>query len=112
MEFPEVGTRPRRFHALTRPRRGLDNTETPFSRSTDMAEVLRFTKWLMQYRGEETALGDLARQVAQDPEWQDPGSLAALESALQGAGCSMATLQTARRAWRRYLADSARPPAR
>ncbi len=76
-----------------------------------MAGALTFTKWLTQYRGEETAFGDFARAVVQDPEWEDPRSLSALESQLQGAGCSHATLGTARRAWRRYVADSA-PPRR
>jgi hypothetical protein len=76
-----------------------------------MAGPPTFTKWLMQYRGEETAFGDFARAVAQDPEWEDPRSLPSLESHLQGAGCSHATLETARRAWRRYAADCA-PPRR
>jgi len=75
-----------------------------------MAEAAAFTKWLQQYQGEMTAFGDFARAVARDPEWEDPRSLPALESQLQGAGCSHATLETARRAWRRYLADCA--PAR
>ncbi len=72
-----------------------------------MAEALSFTKWLLQYRGEDTAFGDFARAVAQDPEWEDPRSLSLLESHLQGAGCSQASLETARRAWRRYAADCA-----
>ncbi len=72
-----------------------------------MAEVAAFTKWLQQYRGEATAVGDFARAVARDPEWEDPRSLPALESQLQGGGCSHATLETARRAWRRYAADCA-----
>ncbi len=76
-----------------------------------MTDGATFTRWLMQYRGEETAFGEFARAVVQDPEWQDPSSLGALESQLQGAGCSHATLETARRAWRRYAADCA-PPRR
>jgi hypothetical protein len=72
------------------------------------ADVLTFTKWLLQHRGEETAIGDLARQVAQDAEWTDPLTLSALESTLLGAGCSGAVLETARRAWRRYAADAPR----
>lgn len=75
--------------------------------SGPMAEVAAFTKWLQQYRGEATAFGDFARAVARDPEWEDPRSLPALESQLQGAGCSLATLEIARRAWRRYTADCA-----
>ncbi len=72
------------------------------------ADLLTFTKWLLQLRGEETAIGDLARQVAEDPEWTDPHTLSALESTLLGAGCSGAVLETARRAWRRYAADAPR----
>ncbi len=71
-----------------------------------MATPLPFTKWLRQYRGEATAVGDLARQVARDHEWADPPSLAALESQLSGAGCSQAVLATARRAWHRYASDA------
>ncbi len=74
-----------------------------------MAGSPTFTKWLLQYRGEETTFGDFARAVARDPEWEDPRSLPALESHLQGAGCSHATLETARRAWRRYTADCLSP---
>jgi len=76
-----------------------------------MADASGFTKWLLQYRGEKTAFGDFARAVAQDPEWENPRSLPALESLLQGAGCAHATLETARRAWRRYAADCAPPRA-
>ncbi len=71
-------------------------------------DVLTFTKWLLQHRAEETAIGDLARQVARDPEWTDPATLPALESALLGAGCPKHVLETARRAWRRYTADAPR----
>ncbi len=79
-----------------------------------MAGTSGFTKWLFQHRGEKTAFGDFARAVARDPEWDDPQTLAALESLLQGAGCAHATLETARRAWRRYVADTApsRPAGR
>lgn len=76
-----------------------------------MAEASGFTRWLLQYRGEKTAFGDFARAVAQDPEWDDPRSLVALESLLQGADCAHATLETARRAWRRYAADCTPPRA-
>ncbi len=76
-----------------------------------MAGPPTFTKWLMQYRGEQTAFGDLARAVERDTEWEDPRSLTALESLLQGAGCQHTTLVTARRAWRRYAADCT-PPRR
>ncbi len=75
-----------------------------------MEGPLTFTKWLTQHRGEATAFGDFARAVVHDPEWEDPRSLSALESQLLGAGCAYATLETARRAWRRYTGDCA--PAR
>lgn len=80
------------------------------SRGEAPASRLPFTKWLMQFRGEATATGDLARQAARDPEWAEPASLAALESHLQGAGCSQATLEVARRAWRRYAGDAGPRP--
>ncbi len=69
-----------------------------------------FTRWLLQYRKEATAVGDLARRVAGDPEWTDPPTLAALESQLSGAGLPQATLDVARRAWRRYLSDAVTRP--
>jgi hypothetical protein len=65
-----------------------------------------FTKWLLRYQGEATAVGDLARQVARDPEWTDPVTLTGLESQLLGAGSPQATLDVARRAWRRYASDA------
>ena len=65
-----------------------------------------FTQWLLQYERDATAVGDLARQVARDPEWTDPATLAALESQLLGAGSPQATLDVARRAWRRYASDA------
>ncbi|HTX52745.1 MAG TPA: hypothetical protein VMD08_05010 [Candidatus Baltobacteraceae bacterium] len=70
-----------------------------------IAPGLTFTKWLTQFRGEQTALGDLARRVRADTEWEDPRSLAALESALLGAGRSQAEVQVARRAWHRFRGD-------
>jgi hypothetical protein len=75
-----------------------------------MSSRFPFSKWLLQYQGEATALGDLARQVARDPEWSDPLTLTALESQLLGAGCPQATLDLARRAWRRYTSDTAPRP--
>jgi len=39
-------------------------------------------------------------------KWTDPPTLAALESQLLGAGSSQATLDAARRAWRRYASDA------
>ncbi len=65
-----------------------------------------FTRWLLQYQKEATVVGDLARQVARDPEWTDPATLAALESQLLGAGCPPAVVDVARRAWRRYASDA------
>jgi hypothetical protein len=69
-----------------------------------------FTKWLLQRQKEATAVGDLARQVARDPEWTDPKTLAALESQLSGAGSPQATLDVARRAWRRFASDAGTQP--
>ncbi len=83
--------------------------EAPVSAGDEVGRMpkhLTFTAWLLQRRGEETAFGELARRVAADAEWVDPQSLGALESTLQGAGCSQAVMQTARRAWQRYLADA------
>ena len=71
-----------------------------------MAGRYTFTKWLLQYQRDATAIGDLARQVAHDPEWTDPPTLAALESQLSGAGAPRATMDIARRAWRRYASDT------
>jgi hypothetical protein len=71
-----------------------------------------FTKWLMQFQRESTAIGDLARRIARDTEWQDPSSSDAMESQLSGAGVSAETVQVARRAWRRYASDTAAPRPR
>jgi hypothetical protein len=69
-----------------------------------------FTKWLLQYQRDATTVGDLARQVARDPEWTDPATLGALESQLLGAGSPQAIMDVARRAWRRYATDAGRRP--
>jgi len=78
---------------------------SPLPRRERPAGRLPFTRWLLQHQREETAFGDLARQVARDPEWTDPSNLAGLESQLLGAGRPQAVLETARRAWRRYAGD-------
>mgnify|MGYP001464050002 CR=1 FL=1 len=71
-----------------------------------MAGRFPFTKWLLQFQKDSTAVGDLARRVAHDSEWTDPPTLEALESQLLGAGCPQAILDVARRAWRRYASDA------
>jgi hypothetical protein len=71
-----------------------------------MATRFTFTKWLQQFQNESTAIGDLARQVAVDTEWQDPVTIASVESQLSGAGYSQPLLEVARRAWRRYISDA------
>lgn len=76
-----------------------------------MAGRYTFTRWLLQYQREATAVGDLARQVSGDPEWTDPQTLDALESQLSGAGAARPMLDVARRAWRRYTSD-AKPRAK
>jgi len=75
-----------------------------------MTSRFPFTKWLLQYQKEATAIGDLARRVACDAEWTDPPTLTALESQLSGAGSPRATLDVARRAWRRYASDAGTRP--
>jgi len=75
-----------------------------------MAGRYTFTRWLLQHQKEATVVGDLARQVAHDQEWTDPPTLAALESQLSGAGSPQATLDVARRAWRRFASDAGTRP--
>jgi hypothetical protein len=77
-----------------------------------MATRFTFTRWLQQFQQDSTAIGDLARQVVRDTEWQDPTTLAAMESQLSGAGCALPLLEVARRAWNRYISDAAGVPRR
>ena len=94
----------------TRSTRLLSSGQARGTGITIMAGRYTFTKWLLQYQQEATAVGDLARQVARDAEWTDPKTLAALESQLSGAGSPQATLDVARRAWRRYATDAGGRP--
>lgn len=65
--------------------------------------ALSFRTWLRQFRRDETALGDLARDVLADPDWpRGPGSLARYEAHLEDAGACNAAVSALREAWARY----------
>jgi hypothetical protein len=72
-----------------------------------------FRRWLKQFTGEQSAIGDLARDVLADPSWPwGPGSLARYETHLDEAGASAAAVDTLRKAWKRYEDEQARRGAR
>ena len=62
-----------------------------------------FRAWLLQFRRDESALGDLARDVLADPDWpRGPGSLARFEAHLEDAGACDEAAGALREAWARY----------
>ena len=70
--------------------------------------VPSFRRWLRQFRGEESPIGDLARDIHADPGWpRGPGTLARYQEHLQEAGAAPDALAALHSAWRRYQQESA-----
>ena len=68
----------------------------------DAAKVT-FRQWLKQFTGEQSGIGDLARDMYADRRWpRGPGSLAKCEAYLEGAGACDSALEALRAAWARY----------
>lgn len=67
------------------------------------ATVPSFRAWLRQFRHQESAIGDLARDVLADQDWpRGPGSLARYESHLVSLDAIDGALDTLRAAWARF----------
>jgi uncharacterized protein YozE (UPF0346 family) len=62
-----------------------------------------FRAWLRQFRREESAIGDLARDALADQEWpRGPGSLNKYLGHLEDVGACDAAIDTLHEAWARY----------
>jgi len=69
--------------------------------------VRSFRRWLVQFGREESAIGDLARDVRADPGWPSgPGLLARYQVHLQEAGAAPDALEALRSAWLRYQQEN------
>lgn len=65
--------------------------------------MTRFRTWLRQFRDDESAIGDLARDVLDDPDWpRGRGSLTRYVEHLEEAGAVDDAIATLRAAWERY----------
>ncbi|MFI5987565.1 YozE family protein [Streptomyces sp. NPDC051555] len=63
----------------------------------------RFGQWLASFPGEESAVGNLARDAAADPLWPDgPDEIAVFREHLEELGAMEAVLETLQRAWEQY----------
>ena len=76
-----------------------------------MAGAFTFTQWLMQRCREDTAIGDLARDVAHNTGWQNPETLERLLLLLEGWGAGEGTREAARKAWRLFSETTQRAKA-
>ena len=81
--------------------KAIKEATSPKSGET-MAGAFSFTEWLMQRRKEDTAIGDLARDVAQNTGWQNPETLERLLLLLEGWGACEEARDAARKAWRQF----------
>ncbi|MFJ8211845.1 YozE family protein [Streptomyces sp. NPDC096033] len=72
-----------------------------------MAKHQSFTTWLKTHRKDDSAIGDLARDVSADPDWPSrrglPGQIAYLEE----RGAIPRAIDTLERAWKAYDAHRA-----
>ena len=76
-----------------------------------MTGAFTFTQWLMQRCKEDTAIGDLARDVAQNTGWQNPAPLERLLLLLQGWGACEGASEAAHKAWRQLSETTQRARA-
>ncbi len=65
-----------------------------------------FGAWLRQFTQVSSAIGDLARDAAADPDWPDgPDDVETYVDHLESVGASEAALETLADAWARYAAS-------
>ncbi|MEU2507661.1 YozE family protein [Streptomyces sp. NPDC007863] len=66
-----------------------------------------FTTWLKSHVKDDNAIGDLARDVAMDPDWPSGKQLKGQREYLEGRGAISAAVETLERAWDLYRAETA-----
>ncbi|MEU2757563.1 YozE family protein [Streptomyces albidoflavus] len=61
-----------------------------------------FTPWLKTHAKEQNAIGDLARDVAADPNWPSRRQLEGQREYLEELGAVPRAIETLERAWKIY----------
>ncbi|WP_062214345.1 YozE family protein [Streptomyces sp. NBRC 109706] len=67
-----------------------------------MPKPKSFTAWLKTHAGQSNAIGDLAKDVAADPDWPSRKGLAGQRDYLEERGAIPAAIETLERAWSQY----------
>ncbi|WP_326679918.1 YozE family protein [Streptomyces sp. NBC_01237] len=67
-----------------------------------MTRNRNFTSWLKTHSKAESAIGDLARDVAADPDWPSRQRLNGQRGYLEDRGAIPAAVETLERAWELY----------
>lgn len=65
-----------------------------------------FREWMRSMEEEDNAIGDLAREMAQDPNFPDSGDLDALEEYFEGIPHPHQLMDVLRLAWKNYLSST------
>lgn len=71
-----------------------------------------FKAWLSQFRDDQTATGDLARDVAADPDWPVPTDLELIFLHMIELDASDNALEALRVAWERWQREQPPRPVR
>ncbi|MFF1717264.1 YozE family protein [Streptomyces sp. NPDC058268] len=74
--------------------------------------MVSFKAWLNGHRHAQTAIGDLARDAAQDPNWPRTSSLKRLVAHLDDMGAIDRAIDTLRRAHQEYEEEKLASPSR
>ncbi|WP_371790767.1 sterile alpha motif-like domain-containing protein [Streptomyces sp. NBC_01471] len=67
-----------------------------------MTQSHGFTAWLKTHAKDRSAIGDLARDVAADPDWPSGKQLKGQREYLEDRGAIPAAVETLERAWELY----------
>lgn len=73
-----------------------------------MSRTQGFTSWLKTHAKDQSAIGDLARDVAADPAWPSRRQLSGQREYLEERGAIPAAVETLERAWELYEAQQER----
>lgn len=70
----------------------------------DMPNPKSFSAWLKTHKSQDNAIGDLARDVSDDPDWPARKGRQGQLDYLEGRGAIPAAIETLERAWTEYEA--------
>lgn len=63
---------------------------------------MNFKEWILQYVGENSAIGDLANDISNDVNFPDLNSKEDIENYLESQGACYSAMATFNEAWMRY----------